>query len=85
MHELTKKMSNRAQLAKGADFVFDTSNVETEIAQMETVNEEYRNLLVNGSADWEDCLDEYIEKMMNAGAENVLNEVQRQLDEFYGQ
>lgn len=85
VHELTKEMSNRAQLAKGADFVFDTSNVETEIAQMETVNEEYRNLLVNGSADWEDCLDEYIEKMMNAGAENVLNEVQRQLDEFYGQ
>ena len=48
---------------------------------MATVTGEYANYN-NGSVNWRDSFEEYKKKMMNAGAENVLKEVQRQLDEY---
>ena len=36
----------------------------------------------NGSTDWEKVIEEYKIKMKNAGVEDVLKEVQKQLDEY---
>ena len=79
--EETKKLNDEAEKSKIIGFVFDTSNVQTELSQMATVVGEYANY-DNGSVNWRDTFDEYKTRMMNAGAENVLKEVQRQLDEY---
>ena len=79
--EETKQLNDEAEKSKIIGFVFDTSNVQTELSQMATVAGEYANY-DNGSVNWRDTFDEYKTRMMNAGAENVLKEVQRQLDEY---
>lgn len=80
--EETKAFNDSAEKSKLLGFVVDTSNIQTEITQISTVQSEYKNMLNNGSLDWKENFEEYKKKMMAAGAENVLNEVQRQLDEF---
>ena len=79
--EETKKLNDEAVKSKIIGFVFDSSKVQTELSQMATVIGEYANY-DNGSVNWRDTFDEYKTRMMNAGAENVLKEVQRQLDEY---
>lgn len=79
--EETKKLNDEAEKSRIIGFVFDSSRVQTELSQMATVTGEYANYN-NGSVNWRDSFEEYKKKMMNAGAENVLKEVQRQLDEY---
>lgn len=62
-------------------FVFDSSKVQTELSQISTVKQEYKNFN-NGSIDWRENFETYKSRMMTAGIENVLKEVQRQLDEY---
>lgn len=80
--EVTKAFNDSAEKSRLLAFVFDTSKVQTEITQISTVKSEYKNMLNNGSVDWRENFEEYKKKMLAAGAENVLNEVQRQLDEY---
>ena len=80
--EETVKFNETADRSRLIGFLFSTENVQTEISQIATVNKEYKNMLNNGSADYKTYFKEYKKKMMDAGIENVLKEVQRQLDEF---
>ena len=80
--EQSKEINNNAKPGRLLEFTFDTSEVQTEISQLETVMAEYQNMTVNGAIDWKEHFAEFKEKMMRAGAENLLKEVQRQLDEF---
>ena len=77
----TKKINAEAVPARLMEFEFDNSNVQMEISQCETVQSEFKNIF-NGSADYTTQFPEYKERMMKAGAQNILNEVQRQLDQF---
>lgn len=77
----TKKINAEAVPSRLMEFEFDNSNVQMEISQCETVQSEFKNIF-NGSADYTTQFPEYKERMMKAGAQNILNEVQRQLDQF---
>lgn len=79
--EETKRINDEADKSRILDFSFDSSNVQTELSQMATVNQEFKNYN-NGSVDWRESYDQYKQRMMSAGIENVLSEVQRQLDEY---
>lgn len=80
--EESRKINEQAKPDRTLQFRFDTTDVQTEISQLETIISEYKNMLTNGAVDWKEHFEEYKTKMKRAGADNLLNEVQRQLDEF---
>lgn len=67
---------------KYAGFVFDTSSLETEIASCTNVYQQYFWPLVLGYTDTETGLAEYQSKMEAAGIDKIVEEAQRQLDEY---
>lgn len=79
--EETKKMNDEGERSRLLSFSLDSANIQTQLSQIATIQQQYTNLR-NGSADWKTVLEEYKSKMKNAGVEDVLNEVQRQLDEY---
>lgn len=87
--ELTKDAMNywanvKVKEAIIPDFAFDPTNVTLEVGQLASVVSEIMDPMYKGSADisgWEDGL----AKMKDAGIDDYLAEVQRQLDAYYGQ
>ncbi|TDQ34111.1 DUF3502 domain-containing protein [Aureibacillus halotolerans] len=63
-------------------FHFDDTNVKTELAAVKNVKEEFIGPLYTGSVDPEEFVPQAIEKMKNAGLDVVMEEAQRQLDEW---
>ncbi len=63
-------------------FVFDTTAVTTEIANCQNVRQQYGWPLELGYVDPEDGLEDYIKQMQNAGIDRIVEEAQRQLDEY---
>lgn len=80
--ELTQKENNEAKSSPILGFTFDPEPVQTEIANIQAVNDEYGPPLNTGAADVEQKLAEYIGKRKKAGIEKVVAEVQKQLDEW---
>ena len=63
-------------------FVFDTTNVTTEIANCQNVRQQYGWPLELGYTDPVTGLEEYKTQMQNAGIDKIIEEAQRQLDEY---
>ena len=66
--------------------VWDTTPVESELAQMMAVQKEYYEGLKSGvkGADWEAYFNEYVAKLESAGVADVVACLQGQVDEFLG-
>ena len=87
--ELTKQAMKYWATAKvkeavASDFAFDPTNVTLEVGQLASVTKEIMDPMFKGSADisgWDDGL----AKMKDAGIDEYVAEVQRQLDAYYGQ
>lgn len=79
--EQTIKMNEEAEKSLLLGFVFDTTPVQSEIAQVTAVADEY-SAISNGSRDYHEFLDEYKSRMKAAGVEKIRDEVQRQIDEY---
>ncbi|RXZ82020.1 extracellular solute-binding protein [Paenibacillaceae bacterium] len=78
----TLKENNEAQSSPILGFTFDPDPVQTEIANLQTVNDEYGPRLNTGAVSSEDKLAEYIEKRKRAGIDKVMEEIDRQLSEW---
>ncbi|GBF77295.1 hypothetical protein PA598K_05837 [Paenibacillus sp. 598K] len=63
-------------------FNFDTSKVTTEIASLQNVKEEFWSAIMTGTVDPEQYTAKAIEKFKAAGLDRVMEEAQRQLDEW---
>ncbi|NDI35935.1 ABC transporter substrate-binding protein [Chengkuizengella sediminis] len=63
-------------------FVFDTDSVRTEIAAISNVAEQYNKSLMNGAVDPEKYLSEANKKFTDAGIDTVIEEMQKQYDEW---
>lgn len=79
--EQTIKMNEEAKKSPLLGFVFDTTPVQSEIAQVNAVRGEY-SALGNGTRDYHEFLDEYKSRLKAAGIEKIRDEVQKQLDEY---
>ncbi len=79
--EQTEKMNDESIKSPLLGFVLDTSMIATEVGNMSNVDSEYRAKRM-GTADPEEWYDEYCAAMDKAGAHKVLDEIQRQYDEF---
>lgn len=65
-----------------AGFIFNQEPVKTEIANCNTVIAEMLGALSAGSVDTEKVLPSFLEKLKTAGAEKVIAEKQKQIDEW---
>ena len=75
--------NKNAHVSKAFGFTFDTSSVQTEYAAVTNVVNEYRAALEFGLLDNQDeALAEYNEKLKEAGLDKIIEEKQRQLDEW---
>ncbi|MBE5038995.1 ABC transporter substrate-binding protein [Ructibacterium gallinarum] len=79
--EQTKKMNDEAKVSPLAGFILDTEPIKTELSQIATVSKEYK-AVSNGSDASEATYNEMLKKLYDAGQEKVLQEVQRQIDEW---
>lgn len=79
--EATDKLNNEAQVSVLRGFVFNPENVQSEMAQLDAVNKEF----LRGQYTAED-IDKYIAdrnaKLEQAGLNTVMEEVQKQIDEW---
>ena len=70
--------------AVAPDFTFDPTNVSLEVGQIQAVTDEVMKPMIDGATDisgW----DAGLERLEDAGMSDYIAEVQRQLDEYYGQ
>lgn len=70
------------EMSPAYGFNFDPTNVKTEIAACDAVNAEYGIVLGSGTVDPEEEMPKYIQKLYDSGLQKVLDEKQRQLDEW---
>ena len=67
---------------KYASFVFDTSSIETQIANVLNVQQQYWWPMELGFTDYTTEYDNYCKQMETAGLQDIVDEAQRQLDEY---
>jgi len=78
--EFFNNFNNNAIRTPLLGFYPDRSNIETELAVINNLINEYQTYLWNGAIDPKVYLPEYIQKVKEAGAEKIINEIQTQLD-----
>lgn len=77
--EQTAELNASAEVSTLTGFVFDSASLETELAQIATVNEGIGSQF-KYTDDFDAWHKEYVEKLKEAGAEKVVEELQKQID-----
>lgn len=72
-----------AEVSPLSGFTFDSTNVKTQIANCSSIITEMVPALSAGSVDPEEKVPELIERLKEAGVDDIISEKQAQLDEFY--
>ncbi|CAI6080799.1 hypothetical protein COHCIP112018_03104 [Cohnella sp. JJ-181] len=80
--EQTIRANDEAAVSAFDGFEFDPERVKTEIANVRAVNDEYYPALATGTIDPARFLPEYEDKLAKAGSGVIVQEKQRQLDEW---
>ncbi|AEE97811.1 ABC transporter substrate-binding protein [Mahella australiensis] len=80
--EETDKLNREAKVSPMLGFTLNPDPIKNEIAAVTSVVNEYRILEKGAIDDWEAKLAEFQAKLDTAGAERIVQEVQRQLDEW---
>lgn len=70
------------KLSKAMGFAFDIEPVKTEKATVTNVESKYRAILENGTVDPKEYLPKFLEELERAGMNTIIEEKQRQLDEW---
>ena len=72
------------QISDLMGFVAKTGDIATQIEQTTAVTKEYSSALQSGAMGdgWKEFYDEYVNKMNNAGLEDILTELQGQIDGY---
>ncbi|BBH24709.1 ABC transporter substrate-binding protein [Paenibacillus baekrokdamisoli] len=80
--EQFKAFNQGAHLSTGLGFVFNGDQVKTEVGAIQSVLREFRNPLETGSVDPDKVIPQYAEKLKAAGQDKIIQEKQKQLDEY---
>lgn len=78
--EIQKKTNESAKPTLIVGFKFDSSQVMTEIANVQSVLDEYLPGLNTGAIDPAQKLPEFLDRLQKAGIDKILQEAQKQLD-----
>lgn len=82
IRDQTLKENEAAQPSPILGFTFDPQSVLTEIANIQAVADQFGPPLNTGAVDPNEKLEEFISKRKTAGIDKVIEEVQKQLDEW---
>lgn len=80
--EETKKMNDESSPSRILGFVMDKTPIAVELNNCNAVIKEYESMALSGLGDTSKTLEEMLAKLKQAGADRVVEEVQRQIDEF---
>lgn len=81
--EQMKELNKTSEAKPNRGFKFDNSNVVTEIGAVANVFAEYYTTLCTGqNANVDQLVDEFIQALKDNGMDTIIEEAQRQLDEF---
>lgn len=78
----TIEINENAKPSPALGFAFDSTKVQTEMASVQAVVKEYELALDSGSVNPEEKLPEFLDKLEKAGCQKIMDEIQRQLDEW---
>ena len=81
VYEQTEKMNNEAIKSPLLGFTVDRASISNEIAQVSSIMGEYPSI-DKGFDDPKNYIEEYKRRLEEAGQRKILEEVQRQIDEF---
>lgn len=82
--EKTKAKNDSAKISTAMGFTFDASAVSNEIAACTAVYDQYIEPLTMGSIDPATGIPEMLSKLESAGYKTILDEIQRQVNEWAG-
>ena len=80
--EATYKLNNDSPPSAALGFNFNPEPVKTELANISAVVKELSEPLTNGMVDPETALPEYLKRLDEAGLQTVIEETQKQLNEW---
>lgn len=80
MAEYVASLDENATILPAVGFKPDTSDLSVELAQLNSVEQEYKSRKYGAHQDWEGVYNEYVAKLKTAGVEKVTAELQKQLD-----
>jgi putative aldouronate transport system substrate-binding protein len=80
--EKTKALNGSAVESKALGFSFDSTPVTNEIASVSAAYDQYGKILETGGADPAQVLPEFREKLKASGADKIIAEMQKQVDEW---
>jgi putative aldouronate transport system substrate-binding protein len=83
--QLYQEFNDSATRSLAFGFIYDSSSVATELVALSNVAAQYRAALETGTAgaNWETVLGEFNQALYAAGLQTVMDEKQRQLDEWF--
>lgn len=73
-------LDDNAEILPTVGFKPDTSRISTEIAQCNSVRDEFKELSYGAFSDWQSRYSQYMTKLNEAGCETIREELQKQLD-----
>ena len=77
------ELNDNAVKSEALGFTYDPIAVNAEIAQLNAVRDEYRDMLESGTLEnWEASYEEFLSKLETAGIQTVVDDVQAQLDAY---
>ncbi len=79
--EQTDANNKTAKQSPLMGFSVDASNIQTEIAQCNSINTEYQ-YITQGAVEYADLYNEYLSKLKAGGIDTIKNEIQKQIDEW---
>ncbi|WP_019004515.1 ABC transporter substrate-binding protein [Cohnella laeviribosi] len=82
IYQQTDQFNKEAVKSPALGFTFDSTPVKSEVASVTNVMNQYRLGLETGSLDPETLLPQYFSEMKKAGIDRIIEEKQRQLDEW---
>jgi putative aldouronate transport system substrate-binding protein len=82
IYEQMDEFNKSAAKSKALGFSFDSEPVKNEVAACNSVLEQYRRALESGILDVDKTLPEFLNKLENAGIQKIIEEKQKQLDEW---
>ena len=80
--EETDEANKAAPVDPFIGFSFDPTPVEREVTQMAAVSKEYGKIVSNGLQDPDVVVPEYMEKLDTAGKQKVMDEIEKQFNEW---
>lgn len=83
--EQVQKLNEAASSSTCLGFALDISNLSTEVANCKATWDKYRYELTTGASDPETMIPQIVAELKASGMDTIMEEAQRQIDEFFAE